>query len=117
MVDSEVTIFDRIVSGEIPCRKIYEDDLCISFHDINPAAPVHALLVPKIRNGLTRLSKATETHKEILGHLMTKIPVVAKLLDLEDFRIVINDGEGSCQTVFHLHIHILGGRNFSWPPG
>ncbi|KAJ1605557.1 histidine triad-like zinc binding protein [Cryptosporidium canis] len=117
MEDSELTIFDRIINGEIPCKKVYEDDLCISFHDINPVAPVHALLIPKVRNGLTRLSKATQAHKEILGHLMTKIPEIAKILNLDDFRVVVNDGEGSCQTVFHLHIHILGGRKFSWPPG
>ncbi|KAH7647206.1 histidine triad (HIT) family zinc binding [Cryptosporidium bovis] len=116
-MDTEVSIFDRIVTGEIQCNKIYEDDFCISFYDINPVAPVHALLVPKKRNGLTRLSNATEDHKDILGHLMTKVPVVAKLLNLKDFRIVINDGEEACQSVFHLHIHILGGRNFTWPPG
>ena len=117
MTDSEVTIFDRIVNGEIPCQKIYEDDLCISFYDINPVAPVHALLIPKKRAGLSRLSNATDDHKEILGHLMTKVPQIAKKLNLEDFRIVVNDGKDACQTVFHLHIHILGGRNFSWPPG
>ncbi|KAK6587646.1 histidine triad (HIT) family zinc binding [Cryptosporidium xiaoi] len=116
-MDTEISIFDRIINGEIQCNKIYEDDFCISFYDINPVAPVHALLVPKKRNGLTRLSNATEDHKDILGHLMTKVPVVAKLLNLKDFRIVINDGEEACQSVFHLHIHILGGRNFTWPPG
>jgi len=113
---SEVTIFDKIVKGEIPCTKIFEDDRVLAFKDINPAAPVHVLLVPKNRDGLDRLIHAEEKHKDLLGHMMVTVPRVAKAAGLDSYRLVINDGENAGQTVFHLHMHILGGAHLKWPP-
>ncbi|BBN07015.1 histidine triad (HIT) family protein [Marchantia polymorpha subsp. ruderalis] len=112
------TIFDKIVKKEIPCTSVYEDEKVLAFRDINPQAPTHIVIIPKDRDGLTQLSKAEERHKEILGHLMYVATVVAKDLGLKDgFRIVINDGVNGCQSVYHLHIHLLGGRQMKWPPG
>ena len=75
------------------------------------------LLIPKVRQGLTELGKATKEHKGILGHLMTVAPVIAKQEGLDDFRLVANSGSQALQTVFHLHLHIIGGKTLSWPPG
>jgi len=112
------TIFDKIISKEIPADVIYEDDQCLAFRDINAQAPVHFLVIPKARSGLTRLSKAVEAHKPLLGHLMFVAQEVAKQEKLgEGFRIVINDGPAGCQSVYHLHLHVLGGRQLTWPPG
>eukprot|EP00245_Coleochaete_scutata_P007767 TRINITY_DN23526_c0_g1_i1.p1 TRINITY_DN23526_c0_g1~~TRINITY_DN23526_c0_g1_i1.p1 ORF type:complete len:152 (-),score=36.14 TRINITY_DN23526_c0_g1_i1:544-948(-) len=112
------TIFDKIISKDIPSKIAYEDDKCLAFYDISPQAPVHIILIPKKRDGLTQLSKAEEKHKEILGHLLYTAQVIAKQENLSDgFRIVINDGPAGCQSVYHLHIHILGGRQMEWPPG
>lgn len=111
-----ITLFDKIVKGEIPSSKVFEDDLVLAFRDIAPAAPTHVLLIPKNRDGLDRLSHATEHHKALLGHMMVTVPKVAKILGLEDYRLVINDGPKAGQTVFHLHMHILGGGDFRWPP-
>lgn len=110
------TIFKNIIDKKIPANIAYEDELCLAFHDVNPQAPVHVLLVPKTTE-IDRLSHANESHRDLLGHLMLKAKDVAKTLGLKDFRLVVNDGEGAGQTVFHLHIHILGKREFSWPPG
>jgi histidine triad (HIT) family protein len=111
-----VTIFDKIVKGEIPSTKVFEDELVLAFKDINPAAPVHVLLIPKNRDGLDRLSHAEDRHKDLLGHMMVTVPKVAKAAGLSDYRLVINDGAGAGQTVFHLHMHILGGGGLKWPP-
>lgn len=90
---------------------MYEDDLCLAFRDIFPTAPVHILLIPKDRSGLTQLCKAEERHKELLGHLMVAVAKVAKQEGLAErgYRTVINDGKDGRQSVFHLHIHIIGG--------
>merc|ERR1711934_667140 len=119
LVDSEgPTIFDKIISKEIPANVIYEDDKCLAFRDINPQAPVHFLVIPKVRDGLTRLSRAHEGHKDILGHLLYTAQKVAKDENLgEGFRVVINDGPDGCQSVYHLHLHVIGGRQLTWPPG
>ena len=110
----EVTIFDAICAGEIPAEIVYEDDKCLAFRDVNPQAKTHILLIPKTayKMGLSQLSKAQEdVHKEILGHMMVKIPkIVAQEGLKEGFRIVINDGKQGCQSVYHLHIHIIGGQ-------
>lgn len=112
------TLFDKIISKAIPADVLYEDELALAFRDINPAAPTHFLVIPKTRDGLTSLSKADPRHKEILGHLLFVAQHVAKEQGLESgFRIVINDGADGCQTVFHLHLHCLGGRQLGWPPG
>ena len=111
------TIFSKIIAREIPARIIYEDDLCLSFHDINPQAPVHALVIPK--KPIERIGKARDEDQSLLGHLMLTARKVAELLGLEKngFRLVINNGRDGGETVAHLHIHILGGRALGWPPG
>ncbi|KAK9065692.1 hypothetical protein SSX86_015093 [Deinandra increscens subsp. villosa] len=112
------TIFDKIINKEIPATIVYEDDKVLAFRDINPQAPTHILLIPKVRDGLTGLSKAEERHCEILGHLLYTAKVVAKQEGLEEgFRIVINDGPNGCQSVYHIHVHLIGGRQMNWPPG
>jgi len=112
------TIFDKIIKKEIPSDVVYEDDMCLAFRDVNPQAPVHILVIPKVRAGLTQLSKATSQHKALLGHLMYTAQEIAKNEKLDaGFRLVINDGPEGCQSVYHLHIHLLGGRQLKWPPG
>lgn len=114
----ERTIFDKIVAKEIPATILYEDALAMAFRDVNPQAKTHFLVIPKIRAGLTRLSKATEEHKTLLGHLMYTASVVAKQENLDaGYRCVINDGVEGCQSVYHLHVHVIGGQQLSWPPG
>mmetsp|Transcript_6480 Transcript_6480/g.25145 ORF Transcript_6480/g.25145 Transcript_6480/m.25145 type:complete len:191 (+) Transcript_6480:16-588(+) len=114
----EPTIFDKIIAKEIPSDVIYEDNLCLAFRDIAPQAKTHFLVIPKIRSGLTQLSKAEEGHKELLGHLLYTAQKVAKQEKLDQgFRVVINDGVEGCQSVYHLHIHVVGGQQLSWPPG
>ena len=111
------TIFDKIIHKDIPASIVYEDDYCLAFKDINPAAPVHLLLIPKHRNNLTQLQFATDDHAFILGYMMTKVGHIAKQAGLDSYRLVVNDGPSACQSVFHLHLHILGGRDLTWPPG
>ncbi|EAR84321.2 scavenger mRNA decapping enzyme carboxy-term-binding protein (macronuclear) [Tetrahymena thermophila SB210] len=119
MADTEVTIFDKIVSKQIPAKIVYEDDLCLAFKDINPQAPVHFVLIPKNRDGLTQLSKAEDRHKNLLGHLMVAVSKIAAQEPLlkDGFRIVVNDGLHGGQSVYHIHIHIFGGAQLTWPPG
>ena len=110
------TIFQKIIDKEMQADIVYEDDLCLAFNDINPQAPVHILIIPK--QSIVKLSDSTEKDVNILGHLMTKAAEIARSKGLEEnFRLVVNNGAGACQTVFHLHLHILGGRDFTWPPG
>ncbi|KAF8080228.1 hypothetical protein N665_0964s0009 [Sinapis alba] len=112
------TIFDKIISKEIPSTVVYEDDKVLAFRDITPQGPVHILLIPKVRDGLTGLSKAEERHIDILGRLLYAAKLVAKQEGLDEgFRIVINDGPQGCQSVYHLHVHLIGGRQMNWPPG
>ena len=108
----EVTIFDKIVKKEIPATIIYEDEQCLAFRDIAPVAKVHFLVIPKDRDGLTGISKAEERHKQLLGHLMVVASKVAKQEGLAEsgYRTVINEGKEGCQSVFHLHIHVIGGQ-------
>ncbi|XP_057491798.1 14 kDa zinc-binding protein-like [Actinidia eriantha] len=113
-----LTIFDKIINKEIPSNVVYEDDEVLAFRDIAPQAPTHILIIPKVKDGLTGLSKAEERHCEILGRLLYTAKLVSKQEGLEQgFRIVINDGPNGCQSVYHLHIHLLGGRQMNWPPG
>lgn len=112
------TIFQKILAGDIPSTKVYDDDVCYAFRDIAPAAKTHILLIPKQRDGLTGISAAEDKHKEVLGHLMVTAAAIAKAEGLDSgYRLVINDGEQGCQSVAHLHIHILGGQQLTWPPG
>ncbi|GFS38282.1 histidine triad nucleotide-binding protein 1 [Nephila pilipes] len=110
------TIFGKIVRGEIPTTFIYEDDKCVAFQDVNPQAPIHILVVP--RKPIVQLSAAEEVDAELIGHLLLVAKKVAKEKGLTNgFRIVINDGPDGGQSVYHLHVHILGGRSLRWPPG
>ncbi|XP_077244447.1 HISTIDINE TRIAD NUCLEOTIDE-BINDING 2 [Tasmannia lanceolata] len=112
------TIFDKIISKEIPSTIVYEDEKVLAFRDISPQAPVHVLIIPKLRDGLTQLDKAEPRHCEILGHLLYAAKIVAEKEGIQDgFRVVINNGPDACQSVYHLHLHILGGRQMKWPPG
>ena len=105
-------IFCSIVKGDIPSKKVYEDELCYAFLDIQPQAPVHALLVPK--EHIPSVQALTEAQGPTVAHMLTVIPRIAEQLDLADgYRIVSNVGENGCQSVKHLHIHILGGRKLS----
>ena len=115
----EDTIFDKIVRKEIPATIVYEDDLCMAFHDAFPCAPKHFLVIPKNRDGLTGICKAEERHVTLLGHLIVIAAKVAKDQGMNEqgYRIAINDGKCGCQAVYHLHIHIIGGKQLSWPPG
>ena len=112
---TETTIFSKIINGEIPCSKIHEDEYCIAFNDIAPQAPVHFLVIPK--KPLVSLKQCLEEDKDLLGHLLLIGKNIAKTKGLKNWRTVINTGEKSGQTVFHLHIHFLAGRKMSWPPG
>jgi len=111
------TVFDKILSGEWSSDKVHEDDQCLAFRDINPQGPVHVIVIPKNRDGLTMLSKAREDQKGILGHLLYVAKEVGKKECPSGFRIVINDGEHGAQSVYHLHLHVIGGRQLGWPPG
>ncbi|KAG5176997.1 14 kDa zinc-binding protein [Tribonema minus] len=112
-----VTLFDKIAQKQIPSDIIYEDDKCLAFNDISPQAPVHFLVIPKDREGMSQLSTATEDNKPLLGHLMYVAQLVAKQQGLErGFRVVVNDGKEGCQSVYHLHLHVVGGRQLAWPP-
>lgn len=113
----EKSIFEKICEREIPANIVYEDDTCLCFHDIEPQAPVHALLILKKR--IHRIGAAVATDAEALGHMMTKVAEITKVLGVDEtgFRLVINNGSDGGETVPHLHIHILGGRALQWPPG
>ena len=109
------TIFSKIIDGEIPAQKVYEDEVCLAFLDIAPAAPVHVLLIPKM--AVASLGHTSKEHEAMLGHLLLKAGELGKQFAPEGFRVVANTGTDGGQTVDHLHLHILGGRQMSWPPG
>ena len=109
------TIFGRIERGEVPAEIVYEDDRALAFRDANPVAPTHLLVIP--RKPLETLSAAKESDQSLLGHLLLVASRVAADADLENYRVVINNGAGSGQTVFHLHLHVIAGRPLNWPPG
>ncbi|MFN7085486.1 MAG: histidine triad nucleotide-binding protein [Burkholderiales bacterium] len=110
------TIFGKIIRREIPAAIVYEDEWCLAFRDINPQAPVHVLIVPK--REIARLADAKPEDQALLGHLMLAAGKVARELGVGDaFRLVVNNGAAVGQSVFHLHLHLLAGRPFHWPPG
>ena len=113
------TIFDKIIAKQIPAAILYEDETALAFRDVSPQAPVHFLVIPKHRSGLTQLSRATPAHEPLLGHLLAVAATVAKQEGLGEsgFRVTVNDGPDACQSVFHLHLHVMGGRQLGWPPG
>ena len=112
---TETTIFSKIINGDIPCEKLHDDDLCIAFNDIAPQAPVHFLVIPK--KPVISLYECKQEDENLLGHLLLIGKNIAKSKNLNTWRTVINTGEESGQTVFHLHIHFLAGRKMNWPPG
>ncbi|ODM97080.1 Histidine triad nucleotide-binding protein 1 [Orchesella cincta] len=113
---TEETIFSKIVDKKIPAKIIFEDDLSLAFHDVSPQAPTHFLVIPKKR--ISMLSKATDDDSNLLGHLLTVARKTADQLGLADgYRVVINNGANGAQSVYHLHIHVFGGRQMGWPPG
>jgi len=109
------TIFGRILRGEIPCDPVHADARCLAFRDVAPQAPVHILVIPRRR--LVNLAEAQPQDAELLGHLLLVAAQVARQQGLTAFRTVINSGAAAGQTVFHLHVHVLGGRPLAWPPG
>ncbi|BDA75156.1 histidine triad protein [Rivularia sp. IAM M-261] len=110
------TIFGKIIRREIPADIVYEDDLALAFRDVNPQAPVHILVIPK--KPIPKLSDAESDDTELLGHLLQTVKKVAENEKLtKGYRVVINTGNDGGQTVFHMHLHILGGRPLGWPPG
>ncbi len=111
------TLFEKIAAREIPAKIAYEDDLVLAFHDINPQAPTHVLIVPK--KPIVRIGEANAEDQQMLGHLLLKAAEVARALGIEStgYRLVVNNGRDAGEAVPHLHVHILGGRKMNWPPG
>ena len=109
------TSFGRILAGEIPCKKVFEDEQCLAFHDVNPVAPVHILVIPK--RELASLAHVENDDAATLGHLLHRAAEIGKEHAPGGFRVVINTGRDGGQTVDHLHLHVLGGRAMGWPPG
>jgi len=109
---SEETLFTKIINGDIPADIVYEDEHCFAIKDIAPKAPTHLLVIPK--KPIPRLVDASEEDKSLLGHMMLMVGEIAKKAGVDEaFRVIINNGEGVGQTVFHLHLHILGNKKFS----
>jgi len=112
-----VTIFEKIAARQIPAQIVWEDEEVIAFHDVDPKAPVHVLVVPK--RVIPRLSQTVEADERLLGKLLRTTQVVAEKLDLMEsgYRVVINSGPDAGESVPHLHVHVMGKRQFAWPPG
>ncbi|MBR4555351.1 MAG: histidine triad nucleotide-binding protein [Ruminococcus sp.] len=109
-------LFCKIIKGEIPSDKVYEDELCYAFKDIAPTAPTHILVIPK--KHISRLDEVTPENSAVIAHIYEVIAKLSKDLDLKDgFRVVTNCGESAGQSVFHIHFHLLAGRPFAWPAG
>lgn len=108
-------LFCKIASKQIPSKIVYEDPQCVAFRDINPQAPTHILIVPT--RHIEKVADLTPTDKELVGHLHWVARQIAANEGLKDYRLVMNNGAGAGQSVWHLHLHLLGGRPFSWPPG
>ena len=115
-MSSPKTLFQKIADREIPAKLIHEDAVCVAFHDISPQAPTHVLVVP--RKPIARVGEATTEAQATLGHLLLVAAQLSRQLNLaKGFRIVINNGPDGGESVPHLHVHLLGGRALSWPPG
>jgi len=112
-----MTLFERIISREVPAQIIHEDNKCIAIRDINPQAPVHVLVIPK--KAIARLGDASEADAALLGHLLITAASIAKREGIEKtgYRIVVNHGRHAGESVPHFHVHLLGGRQMKWPPG
>lgn len=112
-----MTVFSKIIKKEIPAKIVHEDEHCLAFYDITPQAPTHVLLIPKTE--IRSMAEVNSSHKELLGHMMVTASKIARDLGLasDGYRLVLNTNENGGQSVYHLHIHILGGRALKWPPG
>lgn len=112
-----MSIFKKIIDKEVPAKIVYEDDICLAFHDVSPQAPTHVLVIPK--KEIRSMAEVTTEDKEILGHMMVKCSEIAAQLGVAEkgYRLVVNTNSWGGQTVFHLHIHLLAGRALQWPPG
>ena len=108
-------LFCKIAAGEIPSKSVYSDEHVYAFHDIAPKAPTHILVIP--RKHIARLADAGEADRDLVGEVVSRAAAIARDLGLDHYRLVANNGEGAGQTVFHLHFHLLGGRQMAWPPG
>ena len=110
------TLFTKIINREIPADIVYEDEQCLAFRDIDPKAPTHILIIPK--KEISKISEVSAEDQQLLGHMLLKAGDIARSESVSDnFRLVVNNGEKAGQTVFHLHIHLMAGRTFDWPPG
>ena len=110
------SIFTKIKNKEIPGNIIYEDSKCFALEDVNPQAPVHILIIP--HKEIAKISDSTPEDKELLGHLLLVSKTIAQKYELENnYRLIINNGAGAGQSVFHIHVHLMGGRSLDWPPG
>ena len=112
---SEKSIFKKIIDKEIPAKIVYEDDLCMAFHDVAPQAPIHVLVIPK--KEIPAIKDLEPEDQLLAGHLLLTIQKIASDLGLVDYRVISNCGANAGQSVFHLHFHIMGGRELAWPPG
>jgi histidine triad (HIT) family protein len=112
-----MTLFEQIMNREVPAQIIYEDDQCLAFRDINPQAPTHVLVIPK--KAIPRLEEATDSDEPLLGHLLLTAAEVAKREGIAQngYRLIVNQGWHAGESVPHLHVHVLGGRQLKWPPG
>ena len=108
-------LFCKIAEGQIPSNKVYEDEVCFAFHDIDPHAPTHFLVIPKAHIG--SVAEVTEDNADVVAHIFAVISKVTKELGLDSYRVVSNIGEQAGQSVPHLHFHVLSGRDMTWPPG
>ena len=108
-------LFCKIAAGDIPSNKLYEDPVCLAFHDIDPQAPTHFLVIPKAH--IASVSEITEENNAVAAHIFAVISKLAQELGLESYRVVSNVGEQAGQSVHHLHFHVLSGRDMTWPPG
>ncbi len=113
----EDCIFCKIVNKQIPSRIVYEDDSILAFHDIDPKAPVHVLVIPK--QHIPSINEVTQEDSQVIAHLFATLPKIAEQLGIKGsgYRVVVNCGKDAGQAVNHLHYHVLGGRSFTWPPG
>jgi histidine triad (HIT) family protein len=114
-MSEENCLFCRIIAGKIPGDFVFQDDSCVVIRDINPQAPMHVLVIP--RDHMESLDEASQKEENLLGHLLRVGARVANEQEHESYRTVINTGAGAGQSVFHLHVHVLGGRGMNWPPG
>lgn len=108
-------LFCKIIAGDIPSNKVYEDELCYAFYDIDPQAPIHFLVIPK--SHISSVSQVSEDNDAIVGHIFSVIAKLTAELGLKSYRVVSNIGEQAGQSVLHLHFHVLSGRDMTWPPG